>query len=212
MSIIGVEVLLSTVLAIIFLAGAVPKLCHPKGFILAVLEYRVLPTRLGWFYARLVPPLEFLLALLLLSGTAVRSAAVVVSLLLLSFIAAIGINLARGRDLDCHCFGTTTRRPIGWKLLFQDGALLGAAIALAAAASEWIGQEPWSVFRLSGLVQVGSPGPLLGCVAVTACTAALLSRSTRRYGRLPRRAARAEASSPAPTGEWQRQRRKEYPG
>ena len=59
-------------LGIIFLTSAVPKLRHPKGFVLAVLEYRVLPPRLSWYYARLVPPLEFLLALLLLSGTAVR--------------------------------------------------------------------------------------------------------------------------------------------
>ena len=45
MSIIGIEVLLSAVLGISFLAAAVPKLRHPKGFVLAVLEYRVLPPR-----------------------------------------------------------------------------------------------------------------------------------------------------------------------
>lgn len=181
MIIMGMEVLLSTVLAIIFLAAALPKLCHPRGFILAVLEYRVLPAPLSWFYARVIPPLEYLLALLLLSGTAVRSAAVVVSLLLLSFIAAVGINLARGRTLDCHCFGKATRRPIGWRLLFQDGVLLCAAIALATITREWVAPEPWSVFRLSGIVQAGSLGPLLGCAVVAACTVALLGRST--YGR-----------------------------
>jgi Methylamine utilisation protein MauE len=68
--VMGMEVLRSTALGIIFLASAVPKLHHPKGFVLAVLEYRILPLRLSWFYARLLPPLEFLLALLLLTGTA----------------------------------------------------------------------------------------------------------------------------------------------
>ncbi len=185
MSVTGTEVLLSIVLGILFLASAVPKLHHPKGFVLAVLEYRILPPRLSWFYARLLPPLEFLLALLLLTGTAVRSAAIVTAVLLLSFIAAVGINLTRGRDLDCHCFGKATRRPIGWRLLLHDGALLGAATAVAVLTSEWVGLEPWSVFRLLGLVQAGSCWPLLGCAAVTACTATLLSRSTsgrRRYG------------------------------
>ena len=185
MIITGMEVLLSIVLGITFLGSAVPKLRHPKGFILAVLEYRVLPPRLSWFYARLIPPLEFLMALLLLTGTAVRSAAVIISVLLLSFIVAVGINLVRGRDLDCHCFGKATKRPIGWRLLLQDAALFGAAIAVVAVASEWIAPEPWSVFRLSGLVQAGSPWPLLGCTAVTASTAALLSKSIygkRRYG------------------------------
>ena len=183
MSVIVMEILLSTALGIVFLASAVPKLRHPKGFVLAVLEYRVLPPRLSWFYAHLVPPLEFLLALLLLTGTAVRFAAVMLSMLLLSFIVAIGINLARGRNLDCHCFGKAAMRPISWRLLLQDGALLGAAIAIAAAASEWVAPEPWSVFRLSGLIQAGSPWPVLGCATVTASTAALLSKSI--HGKRP---------------------------
>jgi hypothetical protein len=84
------------VLGIIFLVSAVPKLHYPRGFVLAVLEYRILPPRLSWFYARLLPPLEFLLALLLLSWMAVRSAAAVMAVLLLSFIVAVGINLTRG--------------------------------------------------------------------------------------------------------------------
>jgi Methylamine utilisation protein MauE len=186
MSIVSMEVLLSTVLGIIFFAAAVPKLRNPKGFVLAVLEYRVLPPHFSWFYARLVPPLEFLLALLLLTGTAVRSVAIVVSMLLLSFIVAIGINLARGRDLDCHCFDKATRRPIGWRLLVQDCALLCAAIAVASVASDWVAPESWSVFRLFGLVQAGSSWPLLGCVVVTVCTRGLLNKSTfgrRQYGR-----------------------------
>src|SRR5438105_12307715 len=96
MIVMSMEVILSIVLGIIFLASAVPKLRHPKGFVLAVLEYRVLPPRLSWFYARLVPSLELLLALLLLTGTAVRSAAAITSVLLFSLIAAFCINLIRG--------------------------------------------------------------------------------------------------------------------
>src|ERR1051326_5840946 len=101
MSVMTMEILLCSALGILFLVSALPKLHHPKGFMLAVLEYRVLPPRLSRFYARLVPPLEFFLALLLLTGTAVRSAAAVTSVLLLSFIIGASINRARGRDLDC---------------------------------------------------------------------------------------------------------------
>ncbi|GAC1350709.1 MAG: hypothetical protein NVS4B9_33540 [Ktedonobacteraceae bacterium] len=185
MSVMLIKVLLSTALGIIFLASAAPKLHHPKGFVLAVMEYRVLPLGLSRFYAYLVPPLELLTALLLLTGIAVRSAAVVLSVLLLSFITAVGINLFWGRDIDCHCFGKATRQPIGWRLLLQDGALLGAAIAVAFVTREWVAPESWSVLRLVGLVQAGSLWPLLGCMAVTACTEVVLSWSTygkRRYG------------------------------
>jgi hypothetical protein len=167
------QLLLGVALACVFLASAVPKLRHPRGFILAVLEYRVLPERLAWLYGRLLPPLELGLALLLLSGTAVRLAAIILSMLLLSFLVAVSINLARGRTIDCHCFGRARRRPIGWPLLLQDGALLGASIVLAALAGAWISQEPWSVFRLLGLRQAAGPVALLVCAALTACTVLL---------------------------------------
>jgi uncharacterized membrane protein YphA (DoxX/SURF4 family) len=185
MSVTALEVALSAVLGLVFMASAVPKLRHPRGFILAVLEYRVLPPRLSRLYARLVPPLEFLVALLVLTGTAVRSAAAAMSMLLLSFIVAMGINMARGRDLDCHCFGRATTRPIGWRVLLQDVVLLGAAMAVIVLASEWVAPAPWSAFRLAGLAKAGWPVPLLGSLAVTACAAVLLGRSAdgrRKYG------------------------------
>ncbi|GAC1388303.1 MAG: hypothetical protein NVSMB33_17900 [Ktedonobacteraceae bacterium] len=178
----AIQVLLSIILGICFLAAALPKLRHPKGFVLAVLEYHVLPFRLSRVYARLLPPLECLLGLLLLSGIAVRSAAIVLSLLVLSFIMGVGINLGRGRTLECHCFGKTTKRMIGWKLLLEDIALLCATIALTIFASKWVALEPWSIFRFIGLVQAESIGPLLGCVVVTVCISTLLSKSSYNKG------------------------------
>jgi hypothetical protein len=185
MNVMSIEVALSAILGLTFVASAVPKLRHHKGFILAVLEYRVLPPHLSRLYARLVPPLELLTALLLLSGTAVRSAATTMSLLLLSFIIAIGINLVRGHDLDCHCFGSVRKRPIGSRVLLQDSAQLGASITVALVASEWVAPEPWSVFHLFALTKAGSLYPLLVCIAVTTGATLLLSKSMsdrrRRY-------------------------------
>lgn len=174
----AIQALLSIILGVCFLAAALPKLRHPKGFVLVVLEYRILPLRLSRVYARFLPPLECLAGLLLLSGIAVRSAAIILSLFLISFIIGVGINMGRGRTLECHCFGQTTKRMIGWKLLLEDIALLCASIALTVFASQWVTMEPWSLFRLAGLVQAESIGPLLGCVVVTMCIVTLLSGSS----------------------------------
>lgn len=144
---IAIQALLSITLGVCFLAAALPKLRHPESFMLAVVGYRVLPFRLSKVYARLLPPLECLLGLLLLGGIAVRSAAIVSSLLALSFITGVGINVIRGRTLECHCFGKATKRMIGWKLLLEDIALFGAAVALAILASTWVTPEPWSICR-----------------------------------------------------------------
>lgn len=175
-----IEIVLNSILGLVYLASAIPKLRYPKSFVLAVLEYRVLPQSLGRLYARLVPPLELLVALLSLTGTAVRFAAVAMALLLISFIVAIVINKARGRDLDCHCFGTALRRRVGWGILLQDAALLGVAIAVTISAHAWFAPEPWSVFRLSGLVQTMSIVPLLGCVTLTAGIVILVGAITDR--------------------------------
>jgi len=180
---LAVEIGLSVVLGITFLVAAVPKLRHPKGFAVAVLAYDVLPPRLGQLYAWLVPPLELLVALLLLSGTAVRFAGAATAFLLLNFIIAVGINMARGRDLDCHCFGTVARRQIGRGLLLQDGALLCAAIAVTIIARTWVTVESWSPLGLVGLAPDGSPSPLLGCVVLTVGAAVLLRTSTSAGGR-----------------------------
>src|SRR2546429_6271148 len=98
----------------------------------------------------------------------------------------MGMNLARGRDLDCHCFGQTLARPIGWGLLLQDLGLLAASGPLVGVAQRWGAVEPWSLFRLSGVARGGSLIPLLSCVAVTAGAAVLLGRTgdaRRRYER-----------------------------
>lgn len=142
------ELILSIILALVFLASALPKLRRPKSFVLVVLEYRVLPPALGRLYARLLPPLELLVALLLAVGTMARMAAILSVILLASFMVAIAINLARGRDLDCGCFGQLSRR-IGPGLLIQDATLLIASAGLALLAGNWTALAPWSIFRLS---------------------------------------------------------------
>ncbi len=180
----AIEISFSTALGLTFATSAIPKLRHPNGFTLTVLAYHVLPVRLGWLYAGVVPPLELFVAFLLLSGTAVRSASLVTAALLLSFIIAVAMNVARGRDLDCHCFGKRVRRTIGWGLVLQDSMLLGIAVILFTSTRAWGTSEAWSVFRLSGLVGAESLVPLSVCMGVTMGAVALSRASLfveRRY-------------------------------
>jgi len=167
---------LSAALAIalggVFLASATPKLRDPRAFVLGVLDYDVVPPALGSRYGWVLPPIELFVALLLLTGTAVRAAAMLALLLLLSFLVGVGHNLARGRDLDCHCFGPAVKRRIGWGILAQDLALLLAAGSLAALMSEqgWLQLEVWSLFWLLGVA--GSVPLVIGtCVVAAGATA-----------------------------------------
>ncbi len=166
-----IELLASLLLGGVFLFSAVPKLRHPRGFVLTVLQYQILPARLSRLYGWLLPPLELFLALLFFGGTALRSASVLTGLLLLSFLIAVGVNLARGRRLECGCFGKAAKRQIGWGLLLQDGLLLAVAVALCFVAQTWASLESWSVFRLLGLSSIMIPFLLLAFVTLVVASA-----------------------------------------
>lgn len=181
-----VEMLVCLLLGVVFGAAAIPKLRSPKGFMVTVLAYQVLPPSLGRVYASLVPPLELLLALLFLSGTGIRSASVVAASLLVSFIIAIGINIVRGRALNCDCFGIAVVRPIGWRLVREDSLLLGATAACAVNARGWVSLEPWAIMRLIGVAPVDSLTPALWCVILTAGVILALRTRWPRVSSWPR--------------------------
>ncbi len=171
-----VDAVLAAVIGLILLVSALAKLRRPAGFLLIVLEYRMLPPAASRLYALMLPPAELLTALMLISGTEVRLASVAASLLLVSFVAGVGVNMARGRRLECGCFGRYSDRRIGTGLLTQDIAMLGGTVVILSLAHGWVFTEPWSIFRLFGLVPSTSLAPLLACVVLAALAAPLLSR------------------------------------
>lgn len=163
--------ILSLLLGGIFLVSALPKLCHPKGFILTVLEYRILPPYLSKFYGTILPPLELALALFAITGIMMRFVAIIMSLLLFSFIVAISVNIKRRRDLNCNCFGMLKKRPIGKTLLIQDGMLLAAAIFIGVTHT-WAQIEAWSALRLVG-IQNGAFGSIF-VVSIVMMTSSII--------------------------------------
>ena len=118
-------------LAAAFLAAAWPKIADPPGFAEAIHPYGLVPEGYLAPMALVLPWLEALIGLALLSGLARRSAALLASLLLLVFMGALAINLWRGHPVDCGCFGAATavrtaaERLTSMKLdLLRDSGLL----------------------------------------------------------------------------------------
>lgn len=180
-----VDCVLAVGLGLIFLASALPKLRHPAAFLLVVMEYRVLPVSAGRLYALACPFLEMLAATLLLTGTAVRIAATLATLLLVSFLVGVGINVMRGRDLSCGCFGGRFGQRIGAALVIQDGILVGGGIGVAMLAHHWLVTESWSVFDLIGPLRSAGVLPGILCSCITVITGVLLEAPAwRRNGLL----------------------------
>jgi len=121
-----------SLLVAIFLTSSLPKLRHPRAFTTAVQAYHLLPQPWIRPFAIILPWLELALGLMLLLGWGTRIAALAGSGLLLVFLTAMGINLARGRkDLDCGCSGKKHSQKIGWKTIARNIVLVLFSIPVA---------------------------------------------------------------------------------
>jgi len=124
----------------VFVVAALPKIADPPAFAHMIYNYRLLPGGLVNVLALVLPWVELFAGLALILGVWKKEAAVVAAVLLLVFIVAIGINLARGHAVDCGCFDVRSAvksreellAEMKWVLLRDLGLLLLAAQVLAA--------------------------------------------------------------------------------
>ncbi len=131
-------------LGAVFIASAWPKIADPPAFLQMVANYRLLPEALLGPVALVLPWLELLAGIALLSGWGRRGAALWIIVLLLVFMGAISINLARGQAVDCGCFSLTASRrshderiaAMKWDLL-RDSGLLAMALFTLFSPVTW---------------------------------------------------------------------------
>src|SRR6185295_20194086 len=113
-----ITVLLRIALSGVFGVAGVTKLIDPRGTREAVKHFGA-PEPLVPVISLALPILELAVAGLLFTETS-RVSALAALLVLLLFIVAISVNLARGRTHDCHCFGQLYSRPLGWPTLARN--------------------------------------------------------------------------------------------
>jgi cobalt-zinc-cadmium efflux system protein len=99
---------LRLILGAVFVLASVDKILHPAAFAQAIYNYQILPDAVINLTAIVLPWLELLLGILLIAGLWLPGATVLVNLLLLTFFAALVFNVARGLDVHCGCFTTST--------------------------------------------------------------------------------------------------------
>ncbi len=109
-------------LAIIFFYAGVEKILHPQEFAVAIYNYQLLPDCVINLLAIFLPWLEVLIAVSLVIGIYTRGATLLSALLFLIFATALTINLVRGLDISCGCFGASSGN-ISWLYLARDLSL-----------------------------------------------------------------------------------------
>jgi len=117
----------------IFVYAAYIKLTIPwLTFAMSVDAYQILPDWGVFLVARLLPGFELLIGLLLVSGFGLRWSALVVSLVLGVFLAAMAHAYVQGKSIDCGCFGPGDRLGVG--SLVRDSSILAVSLFVTISA------------------------------------------------------------------------------
>lgn len=128
--------LVSIGLGAVFIYASLDKIAHPQDFARIVYRYRLAgPTAtLGVVPANVLavvlPWLEAIIGVLLVTGLWRREAAAIAGSLLVVFLIAVGYVLWQGIDVaHCGCFTVGGEgRGAGWALIASDLGLLAAAV------------------------------------------------------------------------------------
>ena len=123
-------------LGLLFIYAGIEKISDPAAFSNAIYNYKLLPFSLVNFFAITLPWIELSAGLLLLFGVYVKENSSIVAALLIIFFIAIAISLARGLNIECGCFGTSTGANVGLIKLVENLVLILASSLLMKFGSE----------------------------------------------------------------------------
>ena len=121
------------VLGGLFVYAGAAKALDPLDFAQNIRNYRLVGQELSFIAAVVLPWLEIVAGAFLIAGVWKRGAALLISGLLVFFIALTLVTMARGIDVDCGCFGALSRKS-GLGVILEDGVMLYLGLCILFAA------------------------------------------------------------------------------
>jgi uncharacterized membrane protein YphA (DoxX/SURF4 family) len=122
------------VLGAVFVYAGVVKFTDITTFAGSIAAYRILPYFGNYLLASILPCLEIICGVILITGWRIRAAAVVIALLNVVFIVALLSASVRGLDIDCGCFRPGSKTP-PMEALIRD--LIFLVMALIVLWQDW---------------------------------------------------------------------------
>lgn len=130
-------------LGALFVLASWHKIAVPHDFAIDVATYAILPLSLVNPVAIVLPWVELAAGLMLLLGARVRAGSLLVAAMMVVFLAALGIALARGLDMSCGCFASQGAEsdPISWLTVLRDVAWLALSVLVACCDRGLLGLD-----------------------------------------------------------------------
>ena len=122
---------LRLLLGLTFVYASIDKISDPSTFAKAITNYKLISGSLSLVVATVLPWVELLCGLAVLSGMYLRGGAFLLFLLLSAFTLAVITGLIRGLDISCGCFTLDPDiNKIGWQKVIDNLGLILASVIL----------------------------------------------------------------------------------
>ena len=115
-----------------FIVASWHKIVSPDQFATILYGYALFPPQLINVIAIVMPFVELVCGITLITGLLKRSGLLLINAMLVGFIFLISFNLIRGHEFDCGCFSLGNTKGL-WSsvwLLVRDFVMLGAGVYL----------------------------------------------------------------------------------
>lgn len=122
--------LLRIALGAVFAYAGVIKIMDPVAFAGSIAAYKILPYFGNYLAGAILPWVELVCGVLLVTGYRWRGAAVIILVLNINFILALISTLVRGLDIDCGCFRQGGDKTSAWTAIARDMVLLFMTLAV----------------------------------------------------------------------------------
>lgn len=131
-----------------FVFAAWDKILHPDQFARIIYNYHQVPGQVINVFALLLPWVEMISGILVIVGYWHKAGTFLIGGMLVMFIVALSIALAKGVNIECGCFSTTSKAKGPIKdLIFRDTMLLLACAVILLTKKNWLALERQSAHR-----------------------------------------------------------------
>jgi uncharacterized membrane protein YphA (DoxX/SURF4 family) len=141
-----VSLLMRLYLGWVFITACLHKIANPASFAVDVATYQLLPLWAVNFFALTLPWVELFAGVLLVVGLRPRAAALLVALMMTSFMVALGYALYLNLDMACGCFASSAavdEDPISWRTVVRDAGWLLLALYVVYLDRTPLGLDRW---------------------------------------------------------------------
>ncbi len=111
----------------IFLSYGIGKIANPTLFVSEIANYDMVPNFSLNIIAMILPWVETICGVLLITGVKVRANSVITASMMFVFVIAVIAAMARGLDINCGCSSTNPQK-VGFPKLIENLVLLAISI------------------------------------------------------------------------------------